>query len=133
MTALSYVKCEPNGGNAAWAIAQNEIQPSKTLNTDPKFAIVPRDCSSPATNVAENNSSGEILVYPNPSPDGKFQVLSLNSQVSRIEVYNSLGEKIFSKTGNSKNEIVKLNEASGIYFLKIQSGEDIISRKLVLK
>ena len=44
--------------------------------------------------VNENNAEENISVYPNPST-GKFQVSSIKYQVSSMEIYNALGEKVF--------------------------------------
>ncbi len=130
LTALSYVKCEPNGGDSAWVKAENEILPSTVLNTDPKFAIVPRDCFSPATTVSENNSSEEILVYPNPS-SGQFTVSGLQFPVE-MKVYNSMGQIVFQKTVNRKQETLNLSEASGIYFLTVHSNSKTYHQKLII-
>ena len=65
---------------------------------------------------------GNVSVYPNPS-NGKFTVYGLQSPVE-FSVYNVLGERIFCKTINRKQETVNLSEArSGMYFYKIISGE----------
>lgn len=60
-----------------------------------------------------------VEVFPNPSPDGKFTVYGLQSTVE-LSIYNLIGEKIFTRTVNNKQETVNLSEASsGIYFLKV--------------
>jgi hypothetical protein len=89
--------------------------------------------STVATGNSEINFNAFVNVYPNPSADGKFQVSSSKSQISSIEVYNSVGQKVFSGSVNKKEETFFLDEAPGIYFLKIQTGKETVFRKLVLK
>ena len=73
-----------------------------------------------------------VELFPNPSVDGKFQVSSPKSQVSRIEIYNTLGEKIFSKTSIREKETIDLkNSAPGIYFLHVVTENGVIVKKLV--
>ncbi|MBI3501361.1 MAG: T9SS type A sorting domain-containing protein [Bacteroidetes bacterium] len=81
--------------------------------------------------VNELNNMETISIYPNPS-SGQFTVYSLQFPV-QIQVYNMLGEKIYSSIVNSKLETVNLSAANGIYFLKLksESGEKIL--KLIVE
>ena len=144
LTALSYIKCEP-GGDSAWAVAQNLILPAPVLNTDPKFAIIPRSCSSNPTSVSDvNNYSGEFEVYPNPSVDGKFwvsipsgQISSAKSQISRVEVYTSLGEKIYSTIQLSNHSTIDvslpLGLGQGVYFIHVSQNNVWTTKPIVIQ
>ncbi|MFA4853586.1 MAG: T9SS type A sorting domain-containing protein [Bacteroidales bacterium] len=69
---------------------------------------------------------GSITVYPNPSADGKFTISS-NSTISSIEIYNVLGEKIYSKQINSEKADIDLSkQANGIYFYQIKNEKKIL-------
>ena len=73
----------------------------------------------------ENNL---ISVYPNPS-NGNFSVNVVNTENASIEVYNSLGEKIYAKplTANTENiNMEKFN--SGVYFIYVKQNGAIIYR-----
>ena len=71
-----------------------------------------------------------ISVYPNPST-GKSQVSSSKYQISRIEVYNVMGEKVyFENMVNSKSKILNLDLPAGIYQLKIKNAEKEIIKKI---
>jgi uncharacterized repeat protein (TIGR01451 family) len=76
------------------------------------------------TGIKSQNSTDNILVYPNPS-DGIFNlVLKTNSDI-QIEVYNSLGQLILKdqlKNGNSTIDISKAE--NGIYILKTFSKKE---------
>lgn len=73
-------------------------------------------------NPSENSS---IEIYPNPS-SGMFSVKS-ETQISSIEIMNLFGKTIYSAQINSNKADIDLrNEAKGIYFYKITSGNVIL-------
>ncbi|HTB07474.1 MAG TPA: T9SS type A sorting domain-containing protein [Bacteroidia bacterium] len=81
--------------------------------------------------------SEKLKVFPNPS-NGVFTVESsvVSHQLS-VEVYNELGQKIFSQfsTFNSQFSINLSNQPSGIYLYRIttEQGELIGSGKLIIE
>jgi hypothetical protein len=80
-------------------------------------------------------------VYPNPARD-EITVTMFNVQWSmfNLEIYNSLGEKIFSFTLNgvearTTGKSVVINTSTfgnGIYLVKISSGGNIFTRKIII-
>ena len=84
--------------------------------------------------IAGNNN---ISVYPNPS-NGKFSVeLKVNSEKLKVEIYNVLGEKIYSQYSlpNTQYQIDLSKEPSGIYFYRVTTGkgELIGNGKLIIQ
>ncbi|MGP8216734.1 MAG: T9SS type A sorting domain-containing protein [Bacteroidia bacterium] len=81
-------------------------------------------------------SSCQWSVYPNPN-NGKFFIeSSVVSGQSSVEVYNMLGEKVYSGVLNSGiNQIVMSNEESGVYLYRIlnRNGVAISSGKLIIQ
>ena len=79
-------------------------------------------------------SEENISISPNPSRDGKFQVSSLKSQVSSIEVYNLVGEKIYEV--NPINQLtgysINLSAGNGVYFIKIKFADAVLTRKIIV-
>lgn len=69
-----------------------------------------------------------VLIYPNPTPDF-IQIESMN-EIDKIELYNILGKRISVITGP---KIDLSQQPSGIYILKIHSGNKSITRKVVKK
>ena len=86
---------------------------------------------SSATGVSEEQNENSVIVYPNPS-SGEFTVNGLNEK-PQIEVYNSTGQKVFEKISTDKIESLKLNEANGIYFLKIHSENGDVMKKVLIQ
>ena len=72
----------------------------------------------------------EINIYPNPVADKLFISSSGLSGNSTIAIYNILGELIYTKETNSKQEIVNCKSFSaGIYILQIKTeGSSAVSR-----
>lgn len=104
------------------------------------IAVCFSQCSPCAGNgISENDLSSSINIFPNPSSDGKFQVVSYNSEITNIEVYNSFGTKIFEtptivQLPNYPITVnLPLGAGNGIYFLRIESNDRIASSKLVIE
>jgi len=91
----------------------------------------------------KNNFSinqNSFLVYPNPS-SGEFELkisgLS-DSDSPKIKVYNITGSLVYESANHVLNtklsQEIKLNhEPDGIYFIKVETTEGVISRKIILK
>jgi len=81
-----------------------------------------------STNQYERNS---VNLYPNPT-DGMITIDLLYSEISSIEVYDSLGKKILEQ----KSDSAKVNLShlkSGIYFCKIISVDNEIEFRKIIK
>jgi hypothetical protein len=94
--------------------------------------------------------AGEMLIdenacsiYPNPN-NGTFTIEAnvttqdFASPETTIEIYNNLGQLIYSEKTNSQdgivNEIISIGSAvSGIYLLKIKQGDYIAQSKIVIE
>jgi hypothetical protein len=81
------------------------------------------------------NSNKNVLslfkISPNPSEDGL--ILIQGESISKVTIYNSLGQlvkeiKAFSNPGKI---VLKLPNESGIYFLQIRVGEKEVVKKVV--
>lgn len=67
-------------------------------------------------NVANNNG---ISIYPNPNAGG-FTVSNAAGNAMKVEIYNVLGEKVYTKTTTEGSLAVDLdNNAKGIYLVKV--------------
>jgi hypothetical protein len=65
------------------------------------------------------------------SGEGCLRVRSLSGQMQRIDVYNLLGMPVCSETASSAEYLLTL--PPGIYLVKVQAGNDTITKKIPVK
>jgi len=81
----------------------------------------------------DNQLLKDIIVYPNPSSGSINVELGELKNVS-IKVFDFLGREVYNKSEvNSKTFTFNLNASTGIYILKVSSGNNSKSYKLILK
>ncbi len=80
-----------------------------------------------------------VIVYPNPSSNGRYTVGIKNYElgITNVEVYNILGETVHSElsTIHSQLSIDISNEPNGLYFYRItdKNGEQVSSGKMIIQ
>ena len=75
----------------------------------------------------EENDNMTISVYPNPAHDKLF-VNAANIQ--SVELYNISGQLMISST---ENEINVSELESGIYFVRVNSGANVFTERVIIK
>ncbi len=94
--------------------------------------ILPRS----ADDIEEATSVGEITatavkLYPNPANDVLF--ISSDAKLSKVEVFNLLGQNVMSKTINSKQSELNISDLdAGMYLIKVY-GENGVQTQRFLK
>ncbi len=110
----------PGNGKITTYALKNEICSSDTLSMDVYVSGVGVD----------ENDKNLTSIYPNPSSNGIFTILS--ADIDMLEIYSSMGEKIYYQAINDDNTIINIsNQPKGIYFLKLFSGSKIFISKLI--
>jgi len=96
------------------------------------------DATLGINNIITNTNKAEVKVYPNPS-NGTFTLsLSNVNATCNVEIYNILGEKVFTETlpqNQSNNTISLISQPSGVYFYRVieESGNLVGNGKLVIE
>jgi len=104
----------------------------RIITVDSAFVTVsPPNLCCTTTYDNELSNSINISVYPNPT-SGTIEVRSEKLEVRSIEIYNLLGEKVYSSIINSQSSIIDLDAPNGIYLLKIKTDQGIANKKIVI-
>ena len=70
-------------------------------------------------------------VYPNPF-DNELHIIGLDNQTDvKIEIYNSIGQRIIEDYFSIEKTISTGNLQAGVYFLKIKTGEKTLTHKVI--
>ena len=133
------VDCSPNPKNKkvlvchngnTLCISDNAVDAHLNNHGDDMLGPCEAGCNSAKSSVLTilNNS---LNVFPNPSYD-VFNIQAANGQlIDKIEIYNTLGEMIYSNR-NENRFIVDLSEhVKGVYFVKSYVGNEMKSTTLI--
>lgn len=102
-----------------------------TLYTTGSRANIHFSVTPVGINKLENES--KLLVYPNPANDKINLKFEETYPAKSLSICNSIGEVVFAETVKSgQTEFLLNNLAAGIYFLKIEMPDVVISKKLVI-
>lgn len=89
--------------------------------------------TSPGTDLnAANFDQSETFLYPNPSSDGYVYIQSDNLNITKVEIYDTLGKMISTQVPNEYRINVSSLEA-GLYFLNVYSDNVMTTKKLIVK
>lgn len=86
--------------------------------------------------ISELQETDEFLVYPNPSSDYFTLLAHENILQAKLSVYNSLGKKMYQFPlifADKKATLDVSSLSSGIYFIEINSRDELFRAKIVVK
>jgi len=122
--------------NTFWACGQNnvgQLGDGTVITTTIPVQVL--DSCSINLNVSELSNGVQTNIYPNPS-SGIFtmQVLGSSAPIQAIEIYNHVGELVYTVEPNSPNITIDFSQKSkGLYFCIIKNSNRVIStRKIVV-
>jgi hypothetical protein len=87
------------------------------------------------TNIFNYKNDNTISIFPNPS-DGMFQIKDLGFNMQSVEIFNTLGEEVYSTNSikrQSVNEIDLSGLQKGIYYARINNGKETVIRKIEIQ
>ena len=90
--------------------------------------------SSSASAVFDQTPDTKYTIYPNPN-NGNFNLKISkfeNLKMVKIQIYNVLGDVVFSKQPSTNNEQLSTNLTSGIYFIQVSNENNIISNQKII-
>ena len=95
-----------------------------------------------ALNIEDVNDTVAFGMYPNPTTDKKvnlvYDVNALSSNNNEVSIFSTAGQKVYQTNLNTNsgfyNKSLDLSSlASGIYVLQFTSGNNSVTKKLILK
>lgn len=103
------------------AFVGRDLTPGDPIELNPDLS----NCT--LLSIAENTLNDGLKLYPNPST-GLISVES-KSKITKVEVYNALGQLV--KTEKNTNHINIQNHNDGLYLLMIHNDSGVITRKVI--
>lgn len=79
------------------------------------------------------SQNDEVIIYPNPSNGKTHLNISSKTPFNKIEVFDNLGKIIDTKLFDNVQETVITELHSGVYHLQIQTGNNLITRKVIIE
>jgi alpha-tubulin suppressor-like RCC1 family protein len=92
-------------------------------------------CQPITTGIGQDSSPAKVSVFPNPS-NGTFQLNFENKlrENGEVEIYNLLGEIIFTSAINDSVSTIDLTgQPGGIYFINIHAGTETVTQKIIIQ
>ena len=85
------------------------------------------------TGIQTSSADALILITPNPS-NGIFTVSQMGvNNISKVEIINMLGAKVYSANINADKAEINISKyPDGIYFLRLETNKGIFGRKIIL-
>jgi hypothetical protein len=104
--------------------AGNTVLDSKSWSLNVKICNV---------GLTENSLVSQVGVYPNPATDKVTVYVNNASNDSQIQVLNALGQVVITSNDvTEKNELNTESLTKGIYFVRVGSGKNFTTSKLVI-
>jgi hypothetical protein len=141
-TVWEYINPDTNNGILSQGDTPSANLVFRALKFSPDFpAFTGRDLTpglpielNPDISACENLSITDVDVinlklYPNPTSN--FINITSIETIDKVELYSILGKKVLEVNRNNSIDISAFN--SGIYFVKIHSGNRTISKKIIKK
>ena len=83
--------------------------------------------------VKENTITG-FASYPNPVSSGILNISSASSSAKSVAIFNLLGKKILTQSFSGTTKAIDVSAISkGVYLLKVTEGNNIATKKLVIR
>ena len=83
-----------------------------------------------ATTIFDGFNQNSLTIYPNPVSD--VLRVSASEVISRVSVFNSVGNKVLESMPESKSVTIQVQQlAAGVYTVQIEIDNEVTNRKIV--
>lgn len=125
--SFNWIAPATSEGNITFYAAFNEANANGTTTGD-KIYTTSLNITENSTSVKELNQQTLVNVYPNPTKNHIY--IKTNETIKSLELFNINGELITEQQGNSEELAVSAIK-QGIYFLKIRTNNQSITKKII--
>ncbi|MCI5055810.1 MAG: M43 family zinc metalloprotease [Flavobacteriales bacterium] len=88
-------------------------------------------CNPPTNNVNDFSILESISISPNPSA-GQFYLQNPNNiNITKLSIYNSIGEVVLTIAQSNSQELNLLDLPKGVYYVQIKSGDQLHTQKIM--
>lgn len=139
------------GGGSTYVWSNPPVTTSVSINVSPAttstYSVLgtgPNGCSntaiisqivSPCTDIADQSINiSQYRVYPNPG-NGSFNLSAPHTDnAATLQVYNTLGQKVFEEVLKSENNFIETTLQTGVYHYNVlENGKKVSSGKLMIE
>ena len=75
----------------------------------------------------------KITIYPNPAKDIVNISLDKNIKQGEVDIFNMMGEKVYTEAFNGKQKTVNCKLSAGIYFVQLRSETQQRTQKIIIE
>jgi len=117
------------GANSEWLNCNGYISYT-TSSSSAKISTVKSE-----TAINPENTLHDVILYPNPSYDGIFQLsIPWKNLKTNILIFNTSGNLIYQQLETGKEQVIVNSKLKkGVYLVKIQSEKATVTRKLIVE
>jgi serine protease len=122
----------PAGGNSP--LASNLSQGCYTVAIQDTNSCITYTtaCLTFGTSLGKLSLNSSLLIYPNPVQD--ILKIEFEGEAFDFVIYTTLGEFVLEgKANQTKNSIDLTTFASGVYFITVKSGDEVVRKKIVVE
>ena len=111
----------------------------KAYNSAGNSGFSPYDCATTndPTNISDVILNKIIKIYPNPAKDILYiETTGSGLFIKNIEIFSGIGKSVYRSDFDNTNNLIKIpltNFHPGIYFIKTQTNNGIITRKIIIQ
>ncbi len=102
-----------------------------SINGTPVSNIASIDFGTSRINTLSSNSA--FTLYPNPTSNSFSIKVNDQVQIKKLEMYNSIGQKVYSQVDNLQQAIDVSKLSKGIYLVSIATDKGIAREKLIVE
>ncbi|RIH64243.1 T9SS C-terminal target domain-containing protein [Mariniphaga sediminis] len=129
---------QPEKENFFWFKQNNEWYNFQTSNNDNycianAFELIACNVDALANDTPLVNNPTDALIYPNPAHSGFTFEAGQEIDPENIRVFNLIGQEVQAKLGNHRNKKIQIDLSGnipGVYFVRLKTGEGMVSKKV---